>query len=133
MKQPFNMLDEIKALGFLYATKAGISIGIDDLVVPQSKAGLVKEAEKEVIEVEKQYQDGVITHGERYNKVIAIWAKVTDRVADEMFEAMETVRPGRRNQSYLHHGGLRRAWFQTTDSPALRHARIDGKALGRNH
>jgi len=85
-----QLLDEIKALGFLYATKAGISIGIDDLVVPQSKPGLVKEAEKEVIEVEKQYQDGVITHGERYNKVIAIWAKVTDRVADEMFQAMET-------------------------------------------
>src|SRR5205823_5802725 len=84
-----QLLDEIKAVGFLYATKAGISIGIDDLVVPQNKPGLVKEAEKEVIEVEKQYQDGVITHGERYNKVIAIWAKVTDRVAEEMFQAME--------------------------------------------
>src|SRR5213594_2751299 len=85
-----QLLDEIKALGFLAATKAGISIGIDDLLVPQSKPGLVKEAEKEVIEVEKQYQDGVITHGERYNKVIAIWAKVTDKVADEMFQAMES-------------------------------------------
>ncbi len=85
-----KLLDEIKALGFLYATKAGISIGIDDLVVPLSKADLVQAAEKEVIEVEKQYQDGVITHGERYNKVIAIWAKVTDRVADEMFQAMES-------------------------------------------
>ena len=84
-----QLLDEIKALGFLYATKAGISIGIDDLIVPLSKADLVRAAEKEVIEVEKQYQDGVITHGERYNKVIAIWAKVTDRVAEEMFQAME--------------------------------------------
>ena len=84
-----KLLDEIKGLGFLYATKAGISIGIDDLVVPLSKAELVQAAEKEVIEVEKQYQDGVITHGERYNKVIAIWARVTDRVADEMFQAME--------------------------------------------
>jgi len=85
-----QMLDEIKALGFLYATKAGISIGIDDLIVPLNKAELVKEAQKEVIEVEKQYQDGAITHGERYNKVIAIWSNVTDRVADEMFQAMET-------------------------------------------
>jgi DNA-directed RNA polymerase subunit beta' len=85
-----QLLDEIKALGFLFATRAGISIGIDDLLVPQSKPGLVKEAEKEVIEVEKQYQDGVITHGERYNKVIAIWAKVTDKVAEEMFRAMES-------------------------------------------
>src|SRR5213594_3239670 len=85
-----QLLDEVKALGFLYATKAGISIGIDDLIVPGEKAKLVGQAEKEVIEVEKQYQDGVITHGERYNKVIAIWAKVTDKVADEMFQAMES-------------------------------------------
>ncbi|HEX5483678.1 MAG TPA: DNA-directed RNA polymerase subunit beta', partial [Terriglobia bacterium] len=84
-----QMLDEVKDLGFLYATKAGISIGIDDLVVPLSKAGLVAAAEKEVIEVEKQYQDGAITHGERYNKVIAIWSNVTDRVADEMFQTLE--------------------------------------------
>jgi DNA-directed RNA polymerase subunit beta' len=83
------MLDEIKTLGFLYATKAGISIGIDDLVVPLNKPNLVNAAEKEVIEVEKQYQEGAITHGERYNKVIAIWSNVTDRVADEMFQTME--------------------------------------------
>jgi DNA-directed RNA polymerase subunit beta' len=84
-----QMLDGVKSLGFLYATKAGISIGIDDLIVPSSKASLVDAAEKEVIEVEKQYQDGAITHGERYNKVVAIWSNVTDRVADEMFQAME--------------------------------------------
>jgi DNA-directed RNA polymerase subunit beta' len=84
-----QLLDEIKDLGFLFATRSGISIGIDDLVVPSSKKGLVDEAEKEVIEVEKQYQDGAITHGERYNKVIAIWSNVTDRVADEMFQALE--------------------------------------------
>ena len=84
-----KLLDEIKALGFLHATKAGISIGIDDLVVPSDKVKLVTEAEKEVIEVEKQYQDGAITHGERYNKVIAIWSNVTDKVADEMFQDME--------------------------------------------
>ncbi len=84
-----KLLDEIKALGFLHATKAGISIGIDDLVVPSDKVKLVTEAEKEVIEVEKQYQDGAITHGERYNKVISIWSNVTDKVADEMFQGME--------------------------------------------
>jgi DNA-directed RNA polymerase subunit beta' len=84
-----RMLDEVKSLGFLYATRSGISLGIEDLVVPSSKAALVRGAEKEVIEVEKQYQEGAITHGERYNKVIAIWSDVTDRVADEMFQAME--------------------------------------------
>ncbi|PYV31508.1 MAG: DNA-directed RNA polymerase subunit beta' [Acidobacteria bacterium] len=84
-----EMLDGVKKLGFYYATRAGISIGIDDLIVPLSKSKLVEDAEREVIEVEKQYQDGAITHGERYNKVIAIWSSVTDQVADEMFKAME--------------------------------------------
>jgi DNA-directed RNA polymerase subunit beta' len=84
-----HMLDEIKALGFLYATRAGISIGIDDMVVPSEKAGLVRTAEKEVVLVENQYQDGAITHGERYNKIIEIWSKVTEKVSDEMFTAME--------------------------------------------
>ncbi len=84
-----QMLDEVKSLGFLYATRAGISIGIDDMVVPGEKAGLVRDAEKEVVLVENQYQDGAITHGERYNKIIEIWSKVTERVSDEMFTAME--------------------------------------------
>ena len=75
--------------GFLYATRAGISIGIDDMVVPGEKAGLVRDAEKEVVAVESQYQDGAITHGERYNKIIEIWSKVTEKVSDEMFKAME--------------------------------------------
>src|SRR6266700_4254398 len=84
-----QMLDEVKNLGFLYATRAGISIGIDDMVVPSEKAVLVREAEKEVVAVENQYQDGAITHGERYNKIIEIWSKVTERVSDEMFKSME--------------------------------------------
>ncbi len=84
-----KMLDDLKTLGFLYATKAGISIGIDDLVTPDSKKGLIDKAEKEVISVEQQYLDGVITNGERYNKIIAIWSEATDKVAKEMFKAMD--------------------------------------------
>jgi len=84
-----QMLDNIKQLGFLYATKAGLSIGIDDMVIPQSKKKTVSEAEKQVISVQQQYLDGAITNGERYNKVIEIWSNVTERVADEMFSAME--------------------------------------------
>ncbi len=97
-----QMLDEVKALGFLYATRAGISIGIDDLIVPGDKSKLVNDAEREVIEVEKQYQEGAITHGERYNKVIAIWSNVTDLVADEMFQAMEAQdKAGELNPIYI--------------------------------
>ncbi len=84
-----QMLDEVKNLGFLYATRAGISIGIDDMVVPSTKAELVRQAEREVVAVQNQYQEGAITNGERYNKIIEIWSKVTERVSDEMFEAME--------------------------------------------
>src|SRR6267154_2153142 len=84
-----QMLDEVKKLGFLYATRAGISIGIDDMVVPSMKAVLVRDAEKAVIEVQQQYQEGAITQGERYNKIIEIWSKVTEKVSDEMFKSME--------------------------------------------
>ncbi|MBI2817519.1 MAG: DNA-directed RNA polymerase subunit beta' [Acidobacteria bacterium] len=84
-----KLLDEIKALGFLYATKAGISIGIDDLVIPSGKEDLVESAKREVIAVQQQYLDGAITNGERYNKVIAIWSNITEKVADEMFNAMQ--------------------------------------------
>jgi DNA-directed RNA polymerase subunit beta' len=84
-----KMLDDLKTLGFLYATKAGISIGIDDLVTPDAKKVLVAKADEDVINVEQQYLDGVITNGERYNKVVAIWSEVTDKVAKEMFKAMD--------------------------------------------
>ncbi|MEE8349617.1 MAG: DNA-directed RNA polymerase subunit beta' [Acidobacteriota bacterium] len=83
-----QMLDELKSLGFLYATKAGFTISIDDLIIPDNKEELVEEARAGVIEVEQQYQDGAITNGERYNKVVAIWSDVTEKIADEMFDAM---------------------------------------------
>jgi len=82
-------LDKLKELGFLYATKAGVSIGISDMVIPSVKFKLVDSAEHEVVKVQQQYLDGAITNGERYNKVIAIWSDVTEKVADEMFKALE--------------------------------------------
>jgi len=82
-------LDRLKELGFLYATKAGVSIGISDMVIPSVKYNLVDAAEHEVVKVQQQYLDGAITNGERYNKVIAIWSDVTEKVADEMFKALE--------------------------------------------
>ena len=90
------MLDSLKNVGFLYAMKSGISIGIDDLIIPEKKGAMVAAARKEVIKVEGQYQDGAITNGERYNKVIAIWSEVTETIADEMFGEMEALdRSGR--------------------------------------
>ena len=85
-----EMIDGLKSLGFNYATKAGLSIGINDMVVPAEKQRLVKGAQKDVMSVEQQYLDGAITHGERYNKIIEIWSKLTERVSDEMFTGLES-------------------------------------------
>jgi DNA-directed RNA polymerase subunit beta' len=91
LERTVEMLDSLKNVGFTYATKSGMSIGIDDLIIPAKKAELVQGARDEVIKVEGQYQDGAITNGERYNKVIAIWSEVTEKIADEMFGEMEAL------------------------------------------
>jgi DNA-directed RNA polymerase subunit beta' len=84
-----HFLDELKDLGFRYATLSGLSIGIDDMHIPSSKEQLIGNARAQVNEVETQYQDGVITNGERYNKVVDIWAHVTEQIADQMFKELE--------------------------------------------
>ncbi|MEK7741895.1 MAG: DNA-directed RNA polymerase subunit beta', partial [Nitrospirota bacterium] len=81
-------LDNIKKLGFEYATKSGVSICMADMHIPSKKAEMIREAEHEVIDVQKQYGDGLITQGERYNKVIDIWANVTEKIADEMMKEL---------------------------------------------
>ena len=120
-------------MGFTYATRSGMSIGIEDLIIPQSKAELSAKARDEVIKVEQQYLEGAITNGERYNKVIAVWSDVTEKIADAMFKEMERRDQRRQVQPGLHHGRLGRARQQAADPPARRHARPDGQAVGRNH
>ena len=83
------MLDGLKQMGFTYATRSGMSIGIEDLIIPQDKGNLVNSARNEVIKVEQQYLEGAITNGERLNKVIAVWSDVTEKIADAMFGEME--------------------------------------------
>ncbi len=83
-----RLLDQLKDLGFSYATKAGISIGVDDMVIPSKKTDIVDGARKAVLEVERQRLDGAITHGERHNKIIDIWHRATENVSDEMFSEM---------------------------------------------
>ena len=78
------LADRLKDIGYQNATKAGISISIKDMVIPPSKEELLKKAHDDVREIEEQYKNGLITDGERYNKVVDIWAEVTDRIADEM-------------------------------------------------
>src|SRR2546430_2116290 len=82
------LLDKIKDIGFCYATKAGVSICIDNMHIPTKKEELITKAQREVNEIEKQYSEGLITNGERYNKVIDIWAHVTEQVANEMMKEL---------------------------------------------
>jgi len=86
-----KMLDGLKDLGFLYATKAGVSIGVDDMVIPARKQEIVESARTSVLEVERQRLDGAITAGERHNKIIDIWHRATETVSDEMFSDMRKV------------------------------------------
>ena len=83
-KDTVILADRLKDMGYRHATKAGISISIKDMVIPPSKEQLLKQAHDDVREIEEQYKNGLITDGERYNKVVDIWAEVTDRIADEM-------------------------------------------------
>ena len=97
LEKTVEMLDSLKHLGFTYATRSGLSIGIDDLIIPSEKAALVEGARDEVIKVEGQYLEGAITNGERYNKVIAVWSDVTEKIADAMFGEMEELDQTGRN------------------------------------
>jgi DNA-directed RNA polymerase subunit beta' len=83
-KETVLLADRLRTLGFTYATRAGISICMDDMVIPDKKKELIDAAQAELERVVDQYQEGLITDGERYNKVVDIWAGVADRVTEEM-------------------------------------------------
>ncbi len=93
-KETVIFCDHLMSLGFQQACKAGISFGKDDLIVPEEKRRLVGEAQEQVKQYEQQYQDGLITQGEKYNKVVDVWSRCTDRVADEMLKKIREPQPG---------------------------------------
>jgi DNA-directed RNA polymerase subunit beta' len=84
-----EMLDKLKELGFQTAFQAGISIGIDDMIIPETKKDIVIESRKKIAEVEGQFHKGIITDGERYNKIVDIWTGATDKIAKEVFAKLE--------------------------------------------
>jgi len=85
-KETVILADRLKEIGFRYSTLAGISICIDDMVIPEGKSVIIEKATDEVKEIQNQYTEGLITDGERYNKVIDIWAKATEEIAKEMLD-----------------------------------------------
>jgi DNA-directed RNA polymerase subunit beta' len=82
-------LDRLKELGFREATRAGVSIGIDDMIVPKEKTHEIAAAQKQIAEVERQHRKGVITSGERYNKIVDIWTHCTDQISGVMLKTFD--------------------------------------------
>ena len=88
LKESVIFADQLMYLGFRFATLAGVSIGIEDMVVPDDKGSIIGSAEAEVREIEDQYASGLVTHGERYNKVVDIWSAANDQVAKSMMSKL---------------------------------------------
>ena len=119
-KETVLFVDKIMTLGFTNACKAGISFGKDDLIVPDAKKELIAETEKQVKEFEQQYQNGLITKGEKY-KVIDIWAACTDKVADEMMKNISKIDHGYINSVYMMaHSGARGSAAQMRQVAGMR-------------
>jgi DNA-directed RNA polymerase subunit beta' len=108
-KETVIFADRVMGLGFTYACRAGISFGKDDLKIPPAKEKLIADTNAKIKDYEKQYQDGLITQGEKYNKVVDAWTACTDKVAEAMMKEMAAVKPGEHlNPVYMMaHSGAR--------------------------
>ena len=114
--------DKLMSMGFKHACTAGISFGISDLETPQEKADLMINAEKQVKDFEQQYQDGLITQGEKYNKVVDVWSKCSDDVAAEMMKNISTIKTGEPVNSVwmMAHSGARGSAAQIKQLAGMR-------------
>jgi DNA-directed RNA polymerase subunit beta' len=121
-KETVLFADRLMALGFGHACRAGISFGKDDLVIPASKEKLVAQTQKEVKEYEQQYQDGLITSGEKYNKVVDAWSRCSEKVADEMMKGISTPKKGEPINSVfmMAHSGARGSAAQMKQLAGMR-------------
>jgi DNA-directed RNA polymerase subunit beta' len=121
-KEAVIFADRMMKLGFTHACKAGISFGKDDMVIPETKAKIVGKALADANEFEQQYQDGLITRGEKYNKVVDIWAKCTDHVTSEMMKtlAASAVGPQINSVYMMAHSGARGSVMQMRQLGGMR-------------
>ncbi|MCA1939800.1 MAG: DNA-directed RNA polymerase subunit beta', partial [Caenispirillum bisanense] len=121
-KETVIFCDRIMAMGFKQAARAGISFGKDDMVIPDSKAGMLAETEAQVKEFEQQYQDGLITQGEKYNKVVDAWSQCTEKVADAMMKEISKVDPAKGVNSVfmMAHSGARGSAAQMKQLAGMR-------------
>jgi DNA-directed RNA polymerase subunit beta' len=102
LEETVRLADQLMYIGFNYATYSGISIGINDLIIPDEKHNIVIDAKKEVKEIEAQYSSGLLTDGERYNKIIDIWSRTNDKVASAMMKTLSKEIPNKENIEDIH-------------------------------
>ena len=121
-KETVIFADRLMKLGFGHACRAGISFGKDDMVIPAAKEKLVNDAKERVKEYEQQYLDGLITQGEKYNKVVDVWSDTTEKVATEMMKAISDTAPGKPvNSVYMMaHSGARGSAAQIRQLAGMR-------------
>jgi DNA-directed RNA polymerase subunit beta' len=120
-KETCIFADRIMQMGFRHACVAGLSFGKDDLIIPQAKGKLIADAKGKIKEYEQQYLDGLITKGEKYNKVVDVWSECGDRVADEMMKAMEAGTDGEVNSVFMMaHSGARGSAAQIKQLAGMR-------------
>ena len=121
-----QFLDELKTLGFMYATKGGLSVSVADVAIPKEKEEMINKSLKDVDSVERQYQNGFITNGERYNKVIDIWTRTTSRVAEKLFDSLQHSREGFNSLYMMIDSGARGSKEQVRQLAGMRG--LDGEA-----
>ena len=122
-----QMLDVLKELGFKYATAFGATIGVSDVVIPETKSNLISQADKEVTLIQQQYQSGIMTNEERYNRVVELWSKTNDKLTEELMEELGKDNNGFNPIYLMAHSGARGSKNQIRQLAA--HARIDGEAV----
>ena len=121
-KETVIFADRMMELGFKYATKSGVSFGKDDMLVPAEKETLIRETREKVSEYEKQYLDGLITHGEKYNKVVDVWDQCSHKMAEAMMKGFAHSEPGKPlNSIYMMaHSGARGSVAQVKQLAGMR-------------
>lgn len=101
LERTVRFLDDLKTLGFRHSTKSGVSMGIKDMIIPAEKGALLKKAHEQVASVRKQYENGIITDGERKSKVIATWTEVTEKLSDGIMDLIKVPKDSKLNPLYL--------------------------------
>ncbi|MDE1900894.1 MAG: DNA-directed RNA polymerase subunit beta' [Alphaproteobacteria bacterium] len=120
-KETVIFADRMMGMGYANACRAGISFGKDDLIIPAAKQTLIKKAQGQVDEYEQQYQDGLITRGEKYNKVVDVWSTCTEKVAEEMMKGISDTGRGQVNSVYMMaHSGARGSAAQIKQLAGMR-------------